>query len=106
MSSPIGAVQVKEKTVAARRSGVKVVIFPSANQRDFDELPAHVKEGIEVHFVDSYSEIFNIVFEEELVPSSPNSQTYSKPGQPSDVAPLSAGPPLPSLLRTFCLTPY
>lgn len=33
---PIGG--VKEKTLAARRSGVKTLIFPKANQHDFDEL--------------------------------------------------------------------
>lgn len=54
---------MKEKTVAARRSGVKTIIFPIANKRDFDELPAHVKEGLEVHFVDHYSEIFTLAFE-------------------------------------------
>lgn len=54
--------QVKEKTVAARRSGVKTIIFPLANKRDYDELPAHVQEGLEVHFVDHYSEIFDLAF--------------------------------------------
>ncbi len=33
---PIGG--VKEKTLAARRSGVKTLIFPKANQHDFEEL--------------------------------------------------------------------
>jgi ATP-dependent Lon protease len=55
--------QVKEKTVAARRSGVKTIIFPLANKRDYDELPAHVQEGLEVHFVDHYSEIFDLAFD-------------------------------------------
>jgi Lon-like ATP-dependent protease len=54
--------QVKEKTVAARRSGVKTIIFPLANKRDYDELPPHVQEGLEVHFVDHYSEIFDLAF--------------------------------------------
>lgn len=54
--------QVKEKTIAARRSGVKTIIFPSANRRDFDELASNVKEGLEVHFVDRYNEIYNIAF--------------------------------------------
>jgi Lon-like ATP-dependent protease len=58
---PIGG--VKEKTVAARRSGVKTIIFPLANKRDYDELPAHVQEGLEVHFVDHYSEIFDLAFD-------------------------------------------
>lgn len=55
---------MKEKTVAARRSGVKMIIFPFANKRDYLELPPHVKEGLEVHFVDHYSEIFTLVFED------------------------------------------
>lgn len=42
---------------------MKTVIFPSANKRDFLELPAHVKEGLEVHFVDHYSEIFTLAFD-------------------------------------------
>lgn len=33
---PIGG--VKEKTLAARRSGVKHLIFPEGNRRDWDEL--------------------------------------------------------------------
>ncbi|KAJ9681760.1 hypothetical protein PVL29_017913 [Vitis rotundifolia] len=57
---PIGG--VKEKTIAARRSGVKTIVFPSANRRDFDELAANVKEGLDVHFVDNYSQIFNLAF--------------------------------------------
>lgn len=59
---PIGG--VKEKTIAARRSEVKTIVFPSANRRDFDELAANVKEGIEVHFVDDYSQIYDLAFDE------------------------------------------
>ncbi|XP_030958010.1 lon protease homolog, mitochondrial-like isoform X1 [Quercus lobata] len=57
---PIG--WVKEKTIAARRNGVKTIIFPSANKRDFDELATNVKEGLDVHFVDDYNQIFDIAF--------------------------------------------
>ncbi|GMI88872.1 lon protease 1 [Hibiscus trionum] len=57
---PIGG--VKEKTIAARRSEVKTIIFPSANKRDYDELPPNVREGLDVHFVDDYSQIFNLAF--------------------------------------------
>ncbi|PIA45990.1 hypothetical protein AQUCO_01600331v1 [Aquilegia coerulea] len=60
---PIGG--VKEKTIAARRSGVKTIIFPSANKRDFDELAANVKEGLDVHFVDDYRQIYDLAFSEQ-----------------------------------------
>ncbi|XP_042048574.1 lon protease homolog, mitochondrial-like isoform X2 [Salvia splendens] len=59
---PIGG--VKEKTIAARRSEVKTIVFPSANRRDFDELAANVKEGLDVHFVDDYSQIYALAFDE------------------------------------------
>ncbi|EPS59836.1 hypothetical protein M569_14969, partial [Genlisea aurea] len=59
---PIGG--VKEKTIAARRSDVKSIVFPSANRRDFDELATNVKEGLQVHFVDEYREIYDLAFGE------------------------------------------
>ncbi|KAD6795492.1 hypothetical protein E3N88_06388 [Mikania micrantha] len=64
---PIGG--VKEKTIAARRSGVKTLIFPLANKRDFDELAPNVKEGLDVHFVDDYNQIYDLAFENEKLKS-------------------------------------
>lgn len=57
---PIGG--VKEKIVAARRSGLKILIFPKDNLRDFEELPDYIREGISVHFVEHYDEVFKIAF--------------------------------------------
>lgn len=54
--------QVKEKTIAARRSQVKTIIFPEANRRDFEELAENVKEGLDAHFVDDYGKIFELAF--------------------------------------------
>jgi ATP-dependent Lon protease len=61
---PIGG--VKEKLIAARRSGVKTLIFPKENKRDFDELPAYIRKGLEVHFVDHYDEVFRVAFPKKL----------------------------------------
>merc|ERR1712166_301005 len=49
---PVGG--IKEKTIAAKRSGVTKIMLPEANQRDFDELPDYVKEGMEVHYASNY----------------------------------------------------
>lgn len=57
---PIGG--IKEKVIAARRSGVKILIFPKENKRDFDELPVYIKKGLDIHFVDYYDEVFKIAF--------------------------------------------
>lgn len=57
---PIGG--LKEKLIASRRAGLKSLIFPSENRRDYDELPDYLKEGLEVYFVDNYEELFPIAF--------------------------------------------
>ena len=54
---PIGG--VKEKTIAARRSGVKTIIFPSGNKKDYDELSEDIREGLEAHFVSTYEEVYH-----------------------------------------------
>ena len=54
---------VKEKLIAARRSGLKVLIFPKDNARDYDELPDYLKKGLTIHFVEYYDEVFNIAFQ-------------------------------------------
>ncbi|MEN9343953.1 MAG: lon protease [Chlamydiota bacterium] len=57
---PIGG--LKEKLIAAKRSGAKTLIFPKENQRDYDELPAYLKKGVKVHFVKHYDEVFDVAF--------------------------------------------
>jgi ATP-dependent Lon protease len=57
---PIGG--VREKVVAARRSGLKTLIFPRENERDYEELPDFLKNGLTVYFVEHYSEVFRIAF--------------------------------------------
>ena len=57
---PIGG--VKEKLIAARRSGAKTLIFPKDNQRDYDELPGYIKKGIQVYFVDTFEEVYHVAF--------------------------------------------
>ncbi|KIV89412.1 ATP-dependent protease La [Exophiala mesophila] len=53
---------LREKTVAARRAGCSKILFPKDNWGDWVELPENIKEGIEGHAVDWYSEVFDIVF--------------------------------------------
>mmetsp|Transcript_18326 Transcript_18326/g.26895 ORF Transcript_18326/g.26895 Transcript_18326/m.26895 type:complete len:1034 (-) Transcript_18326:176-3277(-) len=57
---PVGG--IKEKTMAARRAGIKCLIFPAANKRDYDELPDYLKDGLEVHFADDYSTVREVAF--------------------------------------------
>ena len=61
---PIGG--VKEKLVAAKRSGYTTIIVPKGNIRDIDELTDEIKAGLDLHFVDQYQDVFSIAF-----PSAP-----------------------------------
>ncbi|MBL8034457.1 MAG: endopeptidase La [Leptospiraceae bacterium] len=57
---PIGG--LREKVVAARRVGIKRVIFPFDNLRDYEELPAELKKGLKTYPVKHYSEIDKLLF--------------------------------------------
>uniref|UniRef100_A0A7N8WS44 Lon protease homolog, mitochondrial n=1 Tax=Mastacembelus armatus TaxID=205130 RepID=A0A7N8WS44_9TELE len=57
---PVGG--IKEKTIAARRAGVTCIILPAENRKDYSDLPDYITQGLEVHFVDHYSQIYPIVF--------------------------------------------
>ncbi len=57
---PIGG--VKEKLIAAKRSGAKVLIFPKDNKRDYEELPKYIRKGLKVHFVENYEEVYHVAF--------------------------------------------
>ena len=46
----------------AKRADVDCIILSGENKRNFDDLPDFTKEGIEVHFVKQYPEVFDILF--------------------------------------------
>ncbi|XP_061518344.1 lon protease homolog, mitochondrial isoform X1 [Anopheles gambiae] len=59
---PVGG--IKEKTIAAKRSGVTCIILPEENKKDFTDLPKFITEGLEVHFASTYADVYRIVFPE------------------------------------------
>lgn len=58
---PVGG--IKEKVIAAKRSGVTRIILPEENRKDFDELADYIREGISVHFVQTYGDVFGVAFD-------------------------------------------
>ncbi len=56
---PVGG--VKEKLLAARRAGVRVVILPFKNKVDVENLAGDVKAGLEIFLVDKIEEIVDRV---------------------------------------------
>jgi len=53
---------VKEKTIAAKRSGVKDILFPKGNEKNWNELEPEIQSGLNVHFCDYYEDVYNLAF--------------------------------------------
>ena len=52
---PIGG--LKEKTLAAKRLGIKRVIIPKRNKKDLEDIPKYIKKGMEFIFVETMDEV-------------------------------------------------
>ena len=55
---PIGG--LKEKMLAARRAGLSTIVCPKLNQKELDEVPAHLKRGLTVHLVEDVDEVLHL----------------------------------------------
>ena len=55
---PIGG--VKEKLLAARRAGMKELIFCGKNRKDVEEIDERYRKNLNIHFVDHASEVLDI----------------------------------------------
>jgi len=55
---PIGG--VKEKTIGARRVGIKNLIFPAENKRDWEELDDYIKKGIKATFATYFEDVLGV----------------------------------------------
>ena len=64
---PIGG--VKQKVLAAKRSGLKEVILPKRNEADLDDLPAAVREELKIDLVSDVNEALKLAL--EPAPSRP-----------------------------------
>ncbi|MDE0992338.1 MAG: endopeptidase La [Rhodospirillales bacterium] len=63
---PIGG--LKEKLLAALRGGIKTVLIPKDNEKDLEDIPDNVKEGMEIIPVAIVDEVLKHALVNELVP--------------------------------------
>jgi ATP-dependent Lon protease len=61
---PIGG--LKEKLLAALRGGIKTVLIPEENRKDLAEIPANVKEGLEIVPVSHVDEVLALALVQPL----------------------------------------
>jgi ATP-dependent Lon protease len=52
---------IREKILAAQRAGIRVVVFPQANEVDINDLEAEVKEGLEIVLADAIEPLVDLV---------------------------------------------
>jgi ATP-dependent Lon protease len=52
---PIGG--VKQKLLAAHRAGLRRVVLPTRNADDLDDVPAHVRDDLDITFADRYDQV-------------------------------------------------
>lgn len=57
---PIGG--VREKVIAARRSRMKILVFPEGNRKDVEELPDYLRKGLEFSFAERYADVYEVAF--------------------------------------------
>ncbi len=63
---PIGG--LKEKLLAALRGGIVKVLIPAENEKDLAEIPANIKEGLEIIAVSHVDEVLAVALAQPVVP--------------------------------------
>jgi ATP-dependent Lon protease len=70
---PVGG--IKEKLIAAHRSGIKKIVMSKRNEKDLKDVPEIVKKEIKFYFVENINELMLAVFGVWAVPSFGESLT-------------------------------
>jgi ATP-dependent Lon protease len=63
---PIGG--LKEKTLAAKRAGIRQVIVPKRNEKDLPDIPEEVKKTLKFHFVENIDQVMHIALDAPIRP--------------------------------------
>jgi len=75
---PVGG--IREKILAAVRAGIEALILPRTNEPDLAEVPASLRQKVEIHLVDEIEEVFDIA----LIDFDPN---LPRPSRQPDKSP-------------------
>ncbi len=73
---PVGG--LKEKTLAAKRMGIKTVIIPHRNKKDLDELPKYVKEGVNFVLAETMDDVLKVAIGNSNIRKGKNETALSR----------------------------
>lgn len=55
---PVGG--IKQKVLAARRAGIRNIVLPKLNEKDLEEVPESIKDGMDFKFIEKMDEAVSI----------------------------------------------
>jgi endopeptidase La len=70
---PIGG--IREKSLAARRSGIKTVILPALNEPDLEELPAEIRREMTFVPVETLDQVIKVAIPDGAAMQAPGAET-------------------------------
>jgi ATP-dependent Lon protease len=82
---PVGG--IKEKVLAARRSGIRTILLPADNEKDLQDVPADARKDLTFRF----SRTVEDVLEQALAPAATGSATGARQGRRKTAASGSGG---------------
>jgi len=59
---------LREKALAAYRAGFRTMLFPSANEKDLDEIPKDIRDNLELVPVETMDDVFSVALHRVIVP--------------------------------------
>jgi ATP-dependent Lon protease len=62
---PVGG--IKEKILAAKRSGVREIVLSEKNKRDIEEIEKHYIKGLKFHYVSTVDQVLRVALTKECV---------------------------------------
>ncbi len=74
---------LKEKLLAARRGGIKVVLIPEGNVRDLKEIPDNIKSELEIKPVRWIDEVLDLVLTRQPIPWEKEEENQKLPTKKS-----------------------
>jgi ATP-dependent Lon protease len=87
---PVGG--IREKILAAARSGVKTVILPKRNEVDLDEVPDEIRKKLTFHLVDQLDQVLDIALHSRRAPGFTGCQPKKKDETTAKTAAASSEP--------------
>ncbi|MDD5727887.1 MAG: endopeptidase La [Victivallales bacterium] len=77
---------IREKVIAALRSGIKTIIIPAENEKDLEDIPEKIKNKLDFHFVRNAAETFDTVFAPPKPQTPPQPKVKNKVRKPRRAA--------------------